>query len=110
MNESENLSILFDRLINDFKTILTDGQQLLKATTKEGDEALVAWQSRLNERLENAREQLSHVENIVKNKTKIATNAVEELVQENPWRSIILVGGVAALFGYLAGRIGSTKR
>lgn len=107
MSKADSLNVVLDQLLSDFKAVLADSEKLLQATTKEGAEALLALRTDLAERLQSAKGQLKAVEKMAFDRTSGSIAAAEEVIHANPWRALLVVGGVAALVGYLAGRLGS---
>ena len=109
MGKTESLSTVFDQLLTDLKVVLADGEKLLGATAKEGDETLVALRAKMAERLGDAKVQLSRAETVISHKAQAVTQAAEEYVCANPRQSLLIVGGLAALVGFLLGRTGPPK-
>ncbi|MHB8255173.1 MAG: DUF883 family protein [Acidiferrobacter sp.] len=110
MDKTDSLNRVLDRLLADFRTVLADGESLLDATAKEGGEALGTLRAQMAGRLDDAKARISQVEDAVSRNAAGATKAAEDYVGANPWQSLLVVGGVAALVGYLVGRIGSSRK
>jgi len=110
MDKTEGLSTIFDRLFADFKVVLADGEKLLDATAKEGGETFTALRATMAKRLDDVKVRLSQAEEAASQKTQAAAKAAEEYICANPWQSLLAVGGLAALVGYLLGRVGSPKQ
>ncbi len=109
MSKAESLSTVLDQLLSDFKVVLADSDRLLQATSQEGAEALAALRTDLAERLQGVKGQLKTAEKMVFDRTAGSIGAAEDVIRTNPWQTLLVVGGVAALVGYLAGRAGSRR-
>ena len=93
-----------DRLLEDFKTIVTDAEELLKATAGQSGEKIDSVRARAEENLRRARVKLSDMEGDVVDRTRAAAKATDQLVHENPWQSIALAAAVGFVFGMMTGR------
>lgn len=109
MSKADGLSTVLDQLLSDVKAVLADSERLLQATTQEGAEALAVLRTEFSERLHVAKGQLKAAEKLARDKTAGGVAAVEDAIRTNPWQTLLVVGGVAALIGYLAGRAGSGR-
>ena len=93
-----------DRLLEDFKTIVTDAEELLKATAGQSGEKIDSVRARAEENLRRARVKLGEMEGDVVDRTRAAAKATDQLVHENPWQSIALATAVGFLVGVMTGR------
>ena len=109
MSKEDSLHVVLDQLLCDFQAVLADSERLLQATSKEGAEALAALRSDLAKRLHIAKGQLKTAEKMVFERAAGGIAAAEDVIRANPWQTLLAVGGVAALIGYLAGRAGSGR-
>ena len=95
-----------DQLVADMKTVITDAEELLKATAGAAGERVSAARARAEETLRNARNKLSQIDDIVIGHAKDAARATDDYVHENPWGAV----GIAALAGLLVGVLISSRR
>lgn len=109
MSKTENLNAVLDQLLSDVKAVLADSEKLLQAGTQEGAEAIAALRSDLAARLQGAGRQLKTAEKMVFDRAAGSIAGAEDLVRANPWQALLVVGGIAALVGYVAGRTGSRR-
>jgi ElaB/YqjD/DUF883 family membrane-anchored ribosome-binding protein len=65
---------------------------------------------RMGERLADAKERLSSVQQAVVDKTKATAKATDDYVRTNPWQSVAIAGGVGFVLGFLVTRIGSSSK
>ena len=93
-----------DRLVSDMKLVMSDVDELLRATAAQANGELDVLQSRTRERLHAARQALSDFEQQAVDKVKAATRAGDQYVHEHPWTSIGIAAGVGALVALLTAR------
>jgi ElaB/YqjD/DUF883 family membrane-anchored ribosome-binding protein len=93
-----------DKLISDFKVVVRDAEELLKATASDlGDKATVA-RNRIEQTLKDARHRLAAAESVVVDRTKEAAEATDQYVNDNPWKAVGVAAGVGFVIGILIGR------
>lgn len=93
-----------DRLIADFKTVIQDAEELIKATSNQTGEKIGAVRERAEENLRVARRKLTEMENNIVDRTKAAAKATDQLVHDKPWESITLATAVGVMLGMLISR------
>ena len=93
-----------DKLITDFKTVMTDTEELLHATANQAGEKVTAARGRVEERLRLARDELDRAQAAVVNKTRAAARATDGYVHEHPWSVAGICAGVGLLLGMLISR------
>lgn len=93
-----------DRLVEDFKKVIDDAEELLKVTAHETTGKIGAVRERAEENLRVARRKLDTLENDLIIQTKAAAKATDQLVHENPWQAVAIAAGVGLLFGMLSSR------
>ncbi len=93
-----------DRLIGDFRTVMHDAEELLKATAGQTGDKIGAARARAEESLREARRKLDEVGSDLVDRTKEAAKATDELVHENPWQAVAIATAVGFLLGMLTGR------
>jgi ElaB/YqjD/DUF883 family membrane-anchored ribosome-binding protein len=93
-----------DSLIEDFKTVMNDAEELLKATSNQTGDKIGAARARAEESLREARRKLGEIERSLMDRTKAAAKATDHLVHENPWRSITVATAVGVMLGMLISR------
>lgn len=96
---------LTEQLIRDVKAVITDTEELLKATAGQTGEQIAAARAKVHERLKAAREQLADLERGLVDEAKAAAKAADHLVREHPWPAM----GVAAAVGFLLGLLTSRR-
>ena len=93
-----------DKLVQDFKIVVNDAEELLRATASQAGEKVSAARERIQDSLHKARVKLAEAEDVVVQKGKLAARATDEYVQENPWRAVGIGAGVGLIIGLLIGR------
>ena len=101
---STEASVSTDKLVQDFKIVVADAEELLKATASLAGEKASAARERVQDSLHQAKIKLAEAEDVVVLKTKQAARATDEYVQENPWRAVGIAAGVGLIIGLLIGR------
>jgi ElaB/YqjD/DUF883 family membrane-anchored ribosome-binding protein len=90
-----------EKLVADFKTLVADAEELLKATAGQAGDRLSIARDRLSERLKSARVRLDETDTAMRGRANEAAQMTDEYVKTNPWTAV----GVAAAIGVLLGLI-----
>ncbi len=93
-----------EKLLTDFKVVVADAEELLRATASDTGEKVAAVRARVQESLREAKDRLAEVEARVRAKTKLAARAADDYVQENPWKAVGAAASVGLVIGLLIGR------
>jgi ElaB/YqjD/DUF883 family membrane-anchored ribosome-binding protein len=88
------------KLAEDLHTLVSDAEELLRATAGNAGEKATEARERAEETLRALRGRLASAQREVRGRAR----AVDGYVQDNPWTAIAMVGGVALLVGLLMGR------
>ena len=102
--ESSFSDISKEQLISNFKTVLSDAEDLLKATANHGGEALAAVRAKTEESLGMAKAGLADAEAELMSRSKAAVKATDRYVHKNPWQATGIAVGIGLLVGVLLGR------
>ncbi len=89
------------KLSNDFRSVVTDIEDLLKATAGQTGEQLSGVRSRVTESLHHLKAELESAERAALAQAKRTASEVNHYAHEHPWQAI----GIAAGIGFLAGLI-----
>ena len=92
------------KLVEDFKAVVADTEELLKATANQTGEQIAAARGRAEESLKAAKARLAEQEAAVIAKTKAAARATEDYVRANPWKAVGLTAAAGFVLGLLATR------
>lgn len=93
-----------DKLMSDLRVVISDAEELLRMTADEAGEGAADVRSRVQARLNQAKADLVHLQEVAVAKVKAAGHATDEFVHENPWKSIGIATGVGLVVGLLIGR------
>ena len=88
-----------DKLVADLKTLISDSEELLRASAGQAGEKISAARERIQASLATAKVKLSDAERAAVEQAKRAARATDEYVQDNPWQAV----GIAAVAGLLLG-------
>ena len=101
---TNNAVVTREKLLKDFKVVVHDAEELLKATASDlGEKAAVARQ-KIQETLKDAKHRLAAAESVVVDQAKEAAEATDQFVQDNPWKAVGVAAGVGLLVGIILGR------
>lgn len=98
------VSVNKEKLVQDFKTVYTDVEELLRATASQTGEKVAALRERLQDHMHKAKDHLAEAKEIAIEKTKEAARATDDYVNENPWKAVGIAAGVGLVIGLLIGR------
>jgi ElaB/YqjD/DUF883 family membrane-anchored ribosome-binding protein len=101
---SEALQLSKEKLINDLHQGIADSEEMLKLTADEVSAGAVQLRERVRERMNKAKAELIHLQQLTVEKAKAAGHATDEFVHENPWKSIGIAAGLGLVVGLLISR------
>lgn len=93
-----------EKLVSDFKVLVADAEELLKATANQAGERASASRHRIEQSLEEAKKTLSEAENAFIDKTKEVAEAADAYVRQNPWNAVGIAAGIGLVLGLLLRR------
>ena len=93
-----------EKLMHDMRAVVTDAEELLKATAGQAGEKITAARERIQSNIAVAKDRLVDVEHAMAEKTKQAAAATDDYVHENPWRAVGIAAGVGLVVGMLISR------
>jgi len=93
-----------EKLMQDFRLVVTDTEELLRATAGVAGEKVSAARERIQENLAVAKARLAEAEEAFVAKTKEAARATDEYVRDNPWKAVGIGAAVGVIVGMLIGR------
>ena len=92
-----------EKLFQDFTTVVTETEQLIKSVAGAGTDKAGAIKASLEQGLASAEARMAKIRVDAIAQASAACKATDEYVQGNPWRSVGIVAAVAAIGGLLAG-------
>ncbi len=93
-----------DKLMADLQAVVTDAEELLKATAGQAGERVTAVRARAEESVRAARARLAAAGERIGEQSREAVKHADHYVHENPWNAIGIAAGVGLLLGILIGR------
>ncbi|MBM3390481.1 MAG: DUF883 domain-containing protein [Betaproteobacteria bacterium] len=93
-----------DKLVADFKVVVADAEEILRATAGQAGEKMGELRAKLQDHLTSARHSLAEAQAAVVERTKEVARATDDYVHDNPWRSIGIAAGIGFIIGLLIGR------
>lgn len=92
-----------DKLIEEFNTVVTETEQLLKSVANAGGEKAGALRASVEQNLAIAKDRLRSLQQAATEKTRAAAHATDEYVHEHPWQAIGVAAGLSAVIGVVIG-------
>ena len=92
------------RFVSDMKVVVSDAEEILRATAGVAGEKMTDLRERIGERLRDAKLRLADAEAALVDKTKAAARATDDYVNDNPWQAVGIAAGVGLLLGIIIGR------
>ena len=92
------------KLVSDMKVVVSDAEEILRATAGVAGERMVDLRERIGERLRDAKLRIADAEAAVVDKTKACARATDDYVNDNPWQAVGIAAGIGLLLGIIIGR------
>lgn len=93
-----------EKLMQDLQLVVSDAEELLRATAGQAGEKVNAARERIQDSLEAAKARLNVAQEAMIEKTREAARATDEYVHDNPWRAVGIAAGVGLVVGMLISR------
>jgi len=101
---NSNTDISREKLASDLRIVITDAEELLRATAGQMGEKAVVARERIQESLRVAKDKLARAEEVVVDKTKAAARATDDYVHDHPWGAVGIGAAVGLVIGMLISR------
>ena len=101
---SDANSLARDKLEKDLKLVISETEELLKATAGQAGEKVQAVRARVEETLASAKAQMGDFERLAFEGAKAAAKATDRYVHDNPWPAIGVAAGIGLIAGWILGR------
>ena len=88
-----------DKLMEDLQLVVTDAEELLRATAGQAGEKVAAARARATESIDAAKARIAQAGYAAAAQTREAARAADDYVHDNPWSAV----GVAAAVGVVIG-------
>ena len=93
-----------DKLVADLKLVVSDAEELLRATASQAGEKVSAARERIQVSLASAKVKLGEAERAAVEKAREAAKATDEYVHDHPWRAVGIGAAAGFVLGLLIGR------
>lgn len=88
-----------DKLLDDLKAVVSDAEELLRATAGQAGEKMSEARERAEASVRAARKRMSEMQDDVLAQTKEMAEEADAYVRKNPWHAV----GIAAAAGIIVG-------
>ena len=93
-----------EKLVIDFKTLIADTEDLLKASAGSAGEKLADARVKAQQALAEARGALARAEAFAAERARAGAQIVDQSVQQHPWTAVGVATGIGLLVGWMLGR------
>ena len=93
-----------EKLISDFKVLVGDAEELLRATANQAGERVASARKRIEQSVEDGKKTLADAENILFDKTKEAAEVREKITKLVQGSVVGIAAGVGLILGLLIRR------
>jgi len=93
-----------EKLVQDFKLVISDAEELLRATASQAGEKVAAARERIQDRLHSARIKVEEAEEALMLRTREAARVTDEFVRDKPWYAVGIAAAAGLVIGMLIGR------
>ena len=93
-----------DKLVQDFKLVIADAEELLRATATQAGEKVSAARERIQDRIHSAKIKVAEAEEALVVRTREAARVTDEFVHDKPWHAVGIATAVGLVVGMLIGR------
>jgi len=90
-----------EKLIHDLKTLVTDAEELLKATASQAGEKIAVARQKIEQSLVEGKKALADAETTLVKKSKECAEIADDYVRENPWNAVGIAASVGLVIGLL---------
>jgi ElaB/YqjD/DUF883 family membrane-anchored ribosome-binding protein len=93
-----------ERLVSDLKNLITDAEELLRATATQAGEKVSVARQKIEQSLIEGKKALGDAEKVLVQRTKEAADLADDYVRENPWSAVGIAAGLGLVLGLLIRR------
>ncbi|MGH8641372.1 MAG: DUF883 family protein [Burkholderiales bacterium] len=93
-----------EKLAEDLKIVISDAEELLRATAGQAGEKFAATRQKVQDSLERVKAELAEVEDVLVEQGRQAARVADEYVRANPWQSAGIAAGIGVIIGLLISR------
>lgn len=93
-----------DKLVEDLKIVISDAEELLRATASQAGEKVTAARQKVQDSLHLAKTELAGVQDEIIDKGMEAARATDQYVRDHPWHAVGVAVGIGLVIGLLISR------
>jgi len=93
-----------DKLMEDLRLVVSDAEELLKATAGLAGENVNNARARAEDSVRAARARIADAGHVVAEQTREAAKAADDYLRENPWTAVGIAAAVGIVIGVLMNR------
>jgi ElaB/YqjD/DUF883 family membrane-anchored ribosome-binding protein len=93
-----------DDLVREFRTLISEGEELMRQTTNLSGDALSLARERFRARLADARAQVNSLGDVARERGMAAARMADDYVRDSPWVSVGAAAGLGFMLGVLIAR------
>jgi ElaB/YqjD/DUF883 family membrane-anchored ribosome-binding protein len=97
-------TVTSEKMMQDMRLVVTDFEDLLKATAGQTGERIDKIRAKAEESLRTARNRMEVAGKAVQESATEAARTVDQQVRSNPWTAVGIAAGVGLVLGILLGR------
>ena len=101
---SNDTEVSREKLSADLRIVISDAEELLRATAGQMGEKAVVARERIQESMRVAKDKLARAEEVMVDKTKAAARATDDYVHDHPWGAVGIAAAVGLVMGMLISR------
>jgi ElaB/YqjD/DUF883 family membrane-anchored ribosome-binding protein len=90
-----------ERLVNDLRTLVSDAEELFKATATHAGEKITVARQKIEQSLIEGKRALADAETTLLNRSKECAEIADDYVRENPWGAVGIAAAVGLAIGLL---------
>jgi len=92
------------RMAGDFRTMIADGEELMKAAASVSGEGFAVARTKFEGKLKNAKAELASLSQPLLDRTRRTALSAQEYVHGNPWTAAGMAMAAGVLIGLLSAR------
>lgn len=104
--DSRKIAIPKDRLVEDFRHVVADAEELLRATANQAGEGAASARARIQDSLKIAKARMVEAQGDVIERAREAARVTDQYAHDNPWKLIGVSAVAGAIIGMLIARRG----
>jgi len=99
-----NIALPKEKLMEDLRLVVSDAEELLRATASQAGEGAAAARARIQENLQVVKRRLVSGQDVLIEHTRKAAKVADQYVHDNPWQAIGISACMGAIVGMLIAR------